>query len=183
MHRPLAQHLVITVSKAIWYYDLSNLKIAKKKPLTLEHFADFLKRLPDRSDSDASWTVDMVARKRKAAAEARPFHEQAREKKQEAARWKERLDELRKPKLVERDDAAIEEADNKLKGLTKEANALAAKAADIENAVYDLKAVNPNRTSDTDTRTPEELLAIIEAKGREIEAALALLRNPMTVGC
>ncbi len=170
-------------TQAIWYYDLSDLKIAKKKPLTLEHFADFLKHLPDRSDSDASWTVDMVARKRKAAAEARPFHEQAREKKQEAARWKERLDELRKPKLVERDDAAVEEADNKLKGLTKEANALTAKAADIENAVYDLKAVNPNRTSDTDTRTPEELLAIIEAKGREIEAALALLRNPMTVGC
>lgn len=83
-------------TQATWYYDLSNLKIAKKKPLTLEHFADFLKRLPDRSDSDASWTVDMVARKRKAA-EARPFHEQAREKKQEAARWKERLDELRKP--------------------------------------------------------------------------------------
>ncbi|MCB1826104.1 MAG: N-6 DNA methylase [Gammaproteobacteria bacterium] len=170
-------------TQAIWYYDLSDLKIAKKKPLTLEHFADFLKRLPDRSDSDASWTVDMVARKRKAAAEARPFHEQAREKKQEAARWKERLDELRKPKSVERDDAAIEEADNKIKELTKEANALTAKAADIENAVYDLKAVNPNRTSDTDTRTPEELLAIIEAKGKEIEAALALLRSPMTVGC
>ena len=166
-------------TKAIWYYDLSDLKIAKKKPLTLEHFADFFDRLPDRSASDASWTVDMVARKAKAVAEAKPLHDQAREKRQEAARWKDRLDALRKPKPAERDEAAIEEADNKIRELTKEASALTSKAADIENAVYDLKAVNPNKTSDTDTRTPEELLAIIEAKGKEIEAALALLRGPL----
>ncbi|MDS4042132.1 MAG: hypothetical protein RKP20_13240 [Candidatus Competibacter sp.] len=121
----------------------------------------------------------MVARKRKAAAEAKPFHDQAREKQQEAARWKERLDDLRQPKPAERDAAALEKADSKIKELTKEANALTAKAADIENAVYDLKAVNPNKTSDTDTRTPEELLDIIAAKGREIEAALALLRGPL----
>ncbi len=50
--------------------------------------------------------------------------------------------------------------------LIKEANALTAKATGIENAVYDLKAVNPEKTSDTDTRTPEELLDIIAAKGR-----------------
>lgn len=166
-------------TKAIWYYDLSDLKIAKKKPLTLEHFADFFERLPDRSASDASWTVDMVARKAKAVAEAKPLHDQSREKRQEAARWKDRLDALRKPKPAERDEAAIGEADNKIRELTKEASALTAKAADIENAVYDLKAVNPNKTSDTDTRTPEELLAIIEAKGKEIEAALALLRGPL----
>ena len=167
-------------TKTIWYYDLSDLKIAKKKPLTLEHFAGFFERLPNRSDSDASWTVDMVARKAKAAAEAKPFHDQAREKRQETARWKEWLDELRKPKPAERDTAALEEADSRIKELTKEANALTAKAADIENAVYDLKAVNPNKTSDTDTRTPEELLDIIEAKGKEIEAALALLRGSAT---
>ncbi len=64
--------------------------------------------------------------------------------------------------------------------LIKEANALTAKATDIENVVYDLKAVNPNKTSDTDMRAPEELLDIIEAKGKEIEAALALLRGPVT---
>ena len=167
-------------TKTIWYYDLSDLKIAKKRPLTLEHFADFFERLPDRSASGASWTVDVAARKAKAAAEAKPFHDQARDKRQEAARWKERLDELRKLKPAERDAAAIEEADDKIRELTKEANALTAKAADIENAVYDLKAVNPNKTSDTDTRTPEELLDLIAAKGREIEAALALLRGSVT---
>ena len=50
------------------------------------------------------------------------------------------------------------EEKNKVKTLTKEATALTTKATDIENAVYDLKAVNPNKKPDIDTRTPEELL-------------------------
>jgi type I restriction enzyme M protein len=41
---------------------------------------------------------------------------------------------------------------------------------------YDLKAVNPNAPDDADRRTPAELLAIIDAKGREVEEALAMLR-------
>jgi type I restriction enzyme M protein len=47
---------------------------------------------------------------------------------------------------------------------------------DIEAKNYDLKAVNPNAVSKEDTRTPEELLDIIEAKGREVSEALASLR-------
>ena len=47
---------------------------------------------------------------------------------------------------------------------------------DIEANNYDLKAVNPNRKDETDTRTPGELLDIIEAKGKEVSAALAELR-------
>ncbi|MFO1430323.1 MAG: hypothetical protein U1F76_09325 [Candidatus Competibacteraceae bacterium] len=66
--------------------------------------------------------------------------------------------------------------EQRIRQLPQEANDLAGKATDLENAVYDLKAVNPNRKADTDTRTPEELLALIEAKGEEIAAALALLR-------
>ena len=119
-----------------------------------------------------------MARKKKVATEAKPFHDQARAKQQEAARWKERFDALWKFKPIERDEDAIAEADGRIRELTKEASALAAKATDIENAVYDLKALNPNKNPQSDTRTPEELLAIIEAKGKEIEAALALLRNP-----
>ena len=51
----------------------------------------------------------------------------------------------------------------------------------IENAVYDLKAVNPNRTSQQDTRTPNELLAFLAEKGREADAALARLGELLTV--
>ena len=40
---------------------------------------------------------------------------------------------------------AIAEAEDKVKELTRKAKDLAGKAKEIEDAVYDLKAVNPNR--------------------------------------
>jgi hypothetical protein len=43
--------------------------------------------------------------------------------------------------------------------------------------VYDLKAVNPHVKRNADTRTPEELLDLIEAKGWEVAEALAALRS------
>jgi type I restriction enzyme M protein len=46
----------------------------------------------------------------------------------------------------------------------------------IEARNYDLKAVNLNARDEQDTRTPEELLDIIETKGREVAEALANLR-------
>ena len=76
-----------------------------------------------------------------------------------------------------RDEDAIIEAEEKFKTLSKDARDAAAKAKEIEDAVYDLKAVNPNKKPKVDTRTPEELLDIIEAKGKEIDEALAVLRN------
>ena len=48
---------------------------------------------------------------------------------------------------------------------------------EIEARCYDLKAVNPNAKRDDDTRTPEELLDVIEAKGREVAEAVAELRR------
>ncbi len=48
---------------------------------------------------------------------------------------------------------------------------------DIEAKNYDIKAVNPNRKDTEDTRTPEELLDIIEVKGRELAEAIAFLRK------
>ena len=42
--------------------------------------------------------------------------------------------------------------------------------------MYDLKAVSPNKQAAEDTRTPAELLDIIEQKGREVAEALAALR-------
>lgn len=42
--------------------------------------------------------------------------------------------------------------------------------------VFTLKAVNPNAKSSQDTRTPEELLDLIEEKGREVAEALTTLR-------
>ncbi len=94
-------------TEKVWYYDLSDIKVTKKQPLTLSHFDDFFKQLPTRADTDRSWTMP--------------------------------VEELK--------------AKN-----------------------YDLKAVNPHAKDETDTRSPEELYAIIEDKQREIADALARLR-------
>jgi type I restriction enzyme M protein len=95
----------------IWYYDLSDIKVGKKTPLTLAHFEEFFRLLPTRTGSERSWTVSRSA---------------------------------------------------------------------IEAKGFDLKAVNPSAKNEEDTRTPEELLDLIEAKGREVSAALAALRGQTT---
>ena len=143
--------------------------------MTLDKFAEFFQLLPTREDSEKSWTIDMVSRKQKASDEAAPFKQQARKKEQEAAQWSDRIKELKKTKPT--DTAAVSEAMEKVAGLAREARDQAAKAEGIENAVYDLKAVNPNAKNEEDKRTPEQLLDFIEAKGREIAEALAVLRG------
>ncbi len=95
-------------TERIWYYDLSDVKVLKKSPLTLANFEDFFKLLPSRSDSERSWSINRQ---------------------------------------------------------------------DIEAKNYDIKAVNPNWKDTEDTQTPEELMDIIEAKGREVAVALASLRK------
>lgn len=94
-------------TEKIWYYDLSDVKVTKTKPLTLTHLDEFFHLMPERSDSEHSWSVP---------------------------------------------------------------------AAEIRGRNYDLKAVNPHRSTPTDTRTPEELITIIEQKDRELGQALADLR-------
>jgi type I restriction enzyme M protein len=111
-------------TRKIWYYDLTDIKVRKKTPLTLKHFEDFLRLLPTRADSELSWTVDMDERKRTAAEEARPLKERSTAKGQQAAQWNERLKDLRKAKP--RDEKAIEEAEAKVAELTREARNLAA---------------------------------------------------------
>ncbi len=99
-------------TESIWYYDLSDIKVTKRQPFTLGRFDDFFKLLPERADSERSWSVP---------------------------------------------------------------------AEELKAKSYDLKAVNPNRKPVEDTRSPEELLGIIEEKGREIEEALASLRTTLTL--
>ncbi len=94
-------------TERIWYYDLSDIKVGKKTPLTADRFDDFFRLLPARGDGERSWTVTR---------------------------------------------------------------------AEVEARGLDLKAVNPNAKSDEDTRTPGELIAVIEEKGREIDKALSDLK-------
>jgi len=96
-------------TEGVWYYDLSDVKVGKKTPLTTAHFEEFFRLLPERAESERSWTVPR---------------------------------------------------------------------AEIEARGYDLKAVNPNRKVVLDERTPEQILEAIEARGREVAEALAVLRAP-----
>src|SRR4029079_3111664 len=41
----------------IWYYDLTERKVGKKTPLTLDDFKEFFELLPNRTDSERSWTL------------------------------------------------------------------------------------------------------------------------------
>jgi type I restriction enzyme M protein len=95
-------------TETVWYYDLSDVKVGKKLPLTLDRFERFFELLPSRGDSDRSWKVTRAA---------------------------------------------------------------------IEAKNYDLKAVNPNRKAEVDTRSPAEILAVIERRHEEVAAALKTLRE------
>lgn len=47
-------------TKSVWYYDLSDLKVGKRTPLTLDRFEDFARLLPERGDSERSWSVPIA---------------------------------------------------------------------------------------------------------------------------
>lgn len=66
-------------TERVWYYDLSDVKVGKKTPLTLDKFEDFFKLLPARADSDCSWTVNIAARRVEARRRADPLNAQAQQ--------------------------------------------------------------------------------------------------------
>lgn len=78
---------------------------------------------------------------------------------------------------MRRDRKAHDDQRDELERLTQQAAALEREAPVIEDAVYDLKAVNPHTKSDEDARSPEELIARIAAMGREVAKALEGLKR------
>ncbi len=44
-------------TESIWYFDLSDIKVGKKSPLTLAHFDEFFKLLPGKEAGERSWSV------------------------------------------------------------------------------------------------------------------------------
>lgn len=160
-------------TETIWYYDLSDVKVGKKTPLTLDKFEEFIELLPKRADSDRSWTVDFKARRAKAEKEATPLEQKASKLEADAIVLKEQA-------KGEGEKDKIRALNDKVSSLEQEARALRNQAKAIKDAVYDLKAVNPNAVSQEITYTPDELLDIIEEKGLEVAEALANLRQLTT---
>ncbi len=161
-------------TERIWYYDLSDIKVGKKTPFTIDRFQNFFDLLPTRADSERSWTLDLAARREAARSRSAPLRAEAEEKAAEALTLRDRVKDLRRASPLHLDEIAALEAG--AAALAKDANERRNKAQAIDDAVYDLKAVNPNAKAAADNRTPEELLDLIVAKGREVAEALATLR-------
>lgn len=155
----------------IWYYDLSDVKVTKRNPLTSKHFEDFFKRMPKREESEKSWTVDFPQLKKDALKESAPLRKQAESKSRQADVIKVQLMAMTKGT----DDYKVLEMQEG--ELRRDARELINRVQAIDDAVYDLKAVNPNSIVEEDTRTPEDLLNIIEQKGREVAEVLSALRG------
>ncbi|QFY44537.1 N-6 DNA methylase [Candidatus Methylospira mobilis] len=202
-------------TERIWYYDLSQLKIGKKSPMTLAHFGfdkhggvladadlpvtlttDWAERDGNRhqpfpsfarllaqhgapeSDSDFSWTVDFAARRAKAREDMRPFVEEMEKLTEALLPLKETLKALKKHKADKQQISATEEAVKALEKAFREAQTT---AGDMDAAVYDLKAVNPNARAVTDTRTVPDIIDGIERQGRIVAQAMENLRAMIAV--
>ena len=116
--------------------------------------------------------MDFAGKLQAALEAARPHREQHAAFTAEAKTLESEFSAKRKAKTTD-----PRECEERWKAKLREAREAEAKAAGIENAVYDFKAVNPHRVTVEDRRTPAELLGVIDAKGREAGAALARLRE------
>ena len=163
-------------TERIWYYDLSQIKVGKKTPLTLQQFARFFELLPQRGtdvvETEHSWTIDFAARRVQAQDEAAPLRREAEVQRELALALREAAKAERKADRQAAADALLLQVAE----AERAAHDASAKAQGIEDAIYDIKAVNPQERKVGDTRTPMQLLEAIEAKGREADAALQRLR-------
>jgi type I restriction enzyme M protein len=129
-------------------------------------------------ESRYSWTVDFAARRAKARDEMQPLLDEAAEIKATVVDLKERLKRLKKEKAGKE---AIVALNAEIKEKEKSVRDLESKAADIDAAVFDLKAVNPNTVAKVDTRMPQEIISNIEEQGRIVSEALGRLRRLLEV--
>lgn len=160
-------------TEKIWYYDLSDVKIGKKSPLTLDKFDDFFRLLPERGDSERSWTINFSARREKARQESEPFKQKVRQLENEIDQAREKVKQLKLQSPQNKD--AINGQTERIAELESRKRENQVKAETIENAIYDIKAVNPNAQDLSDKRTPTQLIDFINGKSKEVETALAKL--------
>ncbi len=146
-----------------------------------EPFPTFARLLPQRgtpaAESDCSWTLDFAARRAQARAEMAPLLAEGARLRAEALTLKEGIASRKKSGARETDLANDR---RQILALEKQARDTQSAADAIDAACFDLKAVNPNARQQRDTRSAQEILAAIAAKGREVDAALARLSALLT---
>ena len=194
----------------IWYYDLSQIKVGKKTPLTLAHFGfgrdgeiledsalpatlkadweadeanadlpfpSYARMLPHRGtpkgESRHSWSIDFAEKRKQAKAEMQPLLDEAAEFRAAIVDLKEQLRDLKRSDAPK---AKIDAIEIKIAEKQKTTRELEAKAAEIDAATFDLKAVNPRAVVKMDDRTPEQIIQSIEDQGKMVSDALSRLR-------
>lgn len=121
-------------TEKIWYYDLSDIKVGKRTPLTETQFEEFFRLLPTRGDSERSWTVDITQRKRQATEKAAPLKQKAADIDEQARKLRDQLAAFKKAKQQGTEEYnQIEQA---AKEHEKEARELKAQAQAIEDAPW-----------------------------------------------
>ena len=123
-------------------------------------------------NSPVSWTVDFTARRAKAREEMTPLIDQATQIKDEVVNLKEVLKRLKKSKGSA---DSINALNIKISEKEKAYRDFETQAANIDAAVFDLKAVNPNVVAQVDNRTPVQIIESINEQGRIVSDALARL--------
>lgn len=101
-----------------------------------------------------------------------PLLDEAAGIKAEVVDLKEQLKRLKKEKA---DPQKLNALDTQIREKEKTSKDLENRAADIDAAVFDLKAVNPNAVARVDERSPQEIIGSIEQQGRIVSDALKRL--------
>ncbi len=125
-----------------------------------------------KGDSCYSWTVNFAERRAKAREEMRPLLDAAAQLKATVTDLKEQLKQKKKAKTK---DTVISKLNTQIQEKQKAARDLEVKADDIDAAVFDLKAVNPNIVAKIDARTPQQIIDSINAQGKIVQESLKKL--------
>jgi len=171
----LDDSLLPTILTSEWQADNDN----QGKP-----FPSFARLLPNRGTPDGespySWTVDFAAKRAQAHTEMQPYLDQVAQIKEQVVTLKEKLKALKKDKGAPK---RIEALEGQIREQEKEARDAQSKADNIDAAVFDLKAVNPNAVVNTEIRTPAEIIENIQVQGKIVTVALeklkVLLKEPI----
>jgi type I restriction enzyme M protein len=154
---------------ADWLEDASN----QGKP-----FPSYARLLAHRGtpagESRYSWTIDFAGRRKVAREEMQPYLEEAAKLKADAVALKEKLKVIRKRETSKKE---IETCELKIKETEKTARDAQNKADEIDAAVFDLKAVNPNVVTKLDERSTDEIIGNIEEQGKIVVNALLMLKR------
>lgn len=193
-------------TEKIWYYDLTQVKMGKKTPMTLAHFGyDKDGNILDDNKLPASltgeWLEDEIvkdepfptyAKMLATKVESRyswtiDFAARRAEAWEKMQSYKESVAELREEniplkeqlkvyKKEKKNKEEIKALEEKISGIEKEIKEKEAIISDIDAKVFDLKAVNPNAVIKIDSRTTLEVIENIETQSKIVVEAMSKLK-------